>query len=140
MVRGCLLLLAATLLAGCGGTKPLVDKPTFWRTIDGTITFRERMSLNSGAVVQVWLLDAERLGAQSKIVVSATISNPGQVPISFTLDYDPAWIVADHIYTVRAEIRDRGRLMFMSDRPVPVEPGDKGASVELMLIRVSART
>jgi len=45
MVRGCLLLLAATLLAGCGGTKPLVDKPTFWRTIDGTITFRERMSL-----------------------------------------------------------------------------------------------
>jgi hypothetical protein len=28
----------------------------------------------------------------------------------------------------------------MSDRPVPVEPGDKGASVELMLIRVSART
>ncbi len=139
MFRGFLLLLVATLLAGCGGTKPLVDKPTFWRTIDGTITYRERLSLNSGAVVQVWLLEVERVGAPSKTVVSSTISNPGQVPISFTLDYDPAWIVADNVYTVRAEIRDRGRLMFMSDRPVPVELSDKGASVELALIRASGQ-
>jgi putative lipoprotein len=139
MLRGFLLLLAATLLAGCGGTKPLVDKPTYMRTIDGTVTYRERVSLNSGAVLQVWLLDAEWVGAQSKTLVSSTISNPGQVPILFTLDYDPAWIIAGHIYTMRAEIRDRGRLLFMSDRPVPVEPDDDGDRVKLMLIRASGR-
>ena len=97
------------------------------------------MSLNSGAVLQVWLLGTERLGAPSKTVVSATISNPGQVPISFTLDYDPAWIVADYFYTVRAEIRDRGRLVFMSDRPVLVELSDKGGSIELVLIRAGGQ-
>ena len=139
MFRGFLLLLVAALIVGCGGNKPLVDKPSFWRTIDGTITYSERMSLNSGAVLQVWLLGAERFGAPSKTVVSSTISNPGQVPISFTLDYDPAWIVADNVYTVRAEIRDRGRLSFMSDRPVPVELSDKGGTVELMLIRASGQ-
>ena len=137
MFRGFLLLLVAALVVGCGGNKPLVDKPSFWRTIDGTITYSERMSLNSGAVLQVWLLGTERLGTPSKTVVSATISNPGQVPISFTLDYDPAWIVADYFYTVRAEIRDRGRLVFMSDRPVLVELSDKGGSVDLVLIRSS---
>ena len=139
MVRGFLLLLAATLLAGCGGTKPLVDKPTYMRTIDGTVTYRERVSLNSGAVVQVWLLDAERVGAQSKTLVSSRISNPGQVPISFTLDYDPAWIIPGHIYTMRAEILNRGRLLFVSERPAPVEPDDNGDRVELMLIRASGR-
>lgn len=140
MFRGFLLLLVAALIVGCGGNKPLVDKPSFWRTIDGTITYSERMSLNSGAVLEVWLLGTERLGAPSSTVVSATISNPGQVPISFTLDYDPAWIVADYFYTVRAEIRDRGRLVFMSDRPVLVELSDKGGSVELALIRANTRT
>jgi len=139
MVRGFLLLLAATLLAGCGGTKPLVDKPTYMRTIDGTVTYRERMSLNSGAVVRVWLLDAERVGVQPKTLVSSTISNPGQVPISFTLDYDPVWIIPDHIYTMRAEILNRGQLLFVSDRLVPVEPDDNGDRVELMLIRARGR-
>ena len=139
MIRGFLLLLAATLLAGCGGTKPLVDKPTYMRTIDGTVTYRERMSLNSGAVVRVWLLDAERVGVQPKTLVSSTISNPGQVPISFTLDYDPVWIIPDHIYTMRAEILNRGQLLFVSDRPVPVEPDDNGDRVELMLIRARGR-
>ncbi len=132
-----LLLMASTQLAGCGGTKPLVDKPTYMRTIDGTVTYRERMSLNSGAVVRVWLLDAERVGVQPKTLVSSTISNPGQVPISFTLDYDPVWIIPDHIYTMRAEILNRGQLLFVSDRPVPVEPDDNGDRVELMLIRAS---
>ncbi len=140
MFRGFLLLLVAALMVGCGGNKPLVDKPTFWRTIEGTITYGERTSLNSGAVLQVWLLGTERLGTPSKMIVSSTISNPGQVPISFTLDYDPAWIIADHFYTVRAEIRDRGRLVFMSDRPVLVELTDKGASVEVALIRANTRT
>ena len=140
MFRGFLLLLVAALMVGCGGNKPLVDKPSFWRTIDGTITSGERTSLNSGAVLQVWLLGTERLGTPSKTVVSATISNPGQAPISFTLDYDPAWINAGYFYTVRAEIRDRGRLVYMSDRPALVELSDKGGSVVLELIRASTRT
>ena len=116
MFRGFLLLLVAALMVGCGGNKPLVDKPTFWRTIEGTITYGERTSLNSGAVLQVWLLGTERLGKPSETVVSSTISNPGQVPISFTLDYDPAWIIADHFYTIMIATARRRSTKSMASR------------------------
>jgi heat shock protein HslJ len=63
------------------------------------------------------------------------IKGPGQVPIPFKMEYDPASIDERMTYAVRATISDRGRLMFTSDTVVPVLTRDAGNDVELVLVR-----
>jgi putative lipoprotein len=106
-------------------------------SVTGTVTYRERMALTPGAVVEVKLLDVSIADASAKTVASQTIKPEHQVPIPFELVYDPAEIDARFTYAVRATIRDRDQLLFTTDRSYRVLTRGSPNHVDLVLVRVS---
>lgn len=83
------------------------------RTVDGTVTYRERMALPAGARVEVKLLDVSLADAPAKEIARANVSGANP-PIRFQLRYDDARIDPRMRYALQAQIRVNGRLWFIS--------------------------
>lgn len=107
-------------------------------TIEGTASYRERMALPEGAVLELELLDISRADAPSERLASLRIKPQGQVPILFTLHYDPALIDERFTYAVTAKIIHEGRLVFHSDTIHPVLTRGAGDTVDVAMVRIPA--
>ena len=88
----------------------------------GTVTYLQRIALTPEAEVQVELREATEDAAATPIA-KRVIERPGQVPVAFTLEYDPSVIMPGRRYAVSARIWDRGQLQFVTEAPVPVLVG-----------------
>lgn len=89
--------------------------------LTGSVTYRERIALPPGAVVNVMLLDVSMVGVAPRVVAKQEIRPEGQVPIPFVLPYDRAAIEREHRYGLRATITDaNGRLLWINIVIVPV--------------------
>lgn len=89
--------------------------------LNGTVTYRQRIALPPNAVVEVSLQDVSKMDAPAQVLDSAKIPTAGrQVPIPFTLRYDPAQIDERYTYTVSARITVDGALMWISTTQNPV--------------------
>jgi putative lipoprotein len=128
---GLLVLLLLSLLAATTAMASLA-------TIEGAAVYRERMALPEGAVLEVELLDISRADAPAVRLASLRVKPQGQVPIPFTLHYDPALIDGRYSYAVSARILHDGRLLFVSDTIHPVLKRGAGDTVEVGLVRVAA--
>ena len=107
--------------------------------LNGTVTYRERIALARDAVVEVTLQEVSRADAPATIIASQTIEPQGaQVPLAFTLTYDPAQIKPMDIWAVRATIKEGGELTWTSTRRYPVITQDAPAdNVEIVVERVA---
>jgi len=114
-------------------TQPIeVELPS----VSGTVTYRQKIALGPNAVVIVRLLDTSRADAPSITVGEQVIESPGQVPVSFVIEYDPDDIDDRFSYTVRAEIREDDRLLFTTTSTYPVITRDNPNKVDLVLEQV----
>ena len=104
-------------------------------TVTGTITYRERIALTPNAVVEVKLLDISRADAPAKIIGEQIIENPGQVPVAFEIEYNPADIDDGLTYAVQARIIESGEPAFTSDTRYSVITGGSPTHVDMVLIR-----
>jgi putative lipoprotein len=84
--------------------------------VTGSVTYRERISLPPGYVLRVELLDVSRQDVAAERIAVVEIRPRRQVPIHYSLSYDPRRIVPSHTYSVSARIFVDGRLVFISDR------------------------
>ncbi len=100
------------------------------------MTYRPRIALTPEAEVQVELRDVSRQDVEAPLVAKKLIEKPGQVPIPFSLEYDPTLIEPGHAYAVSARISDRGQLQFVTDARVPVITGGASTSVEIVVVPV----
>jgi uncharacterized lipoprotein YbaY/heat shock protein HslJ len=107
-------------------------------SITGTATWRERMVLPPAAVFEATLEDISRADAPATVLGRARIENPGNPPLRFRIDYDPAVVDARHRYAVRATITVDGRLMFTTDTVQSVFGPEQATQGELLLKRVGA--
>jgi putative lipoprotein len=89
-------------------------------TVTGTAAYRERIALPADAVLEVSLEDVSRADAPAELIGRATVDPAGQVPIPFSISYDPARIAPSHRYAVRARITRQGELLFTSTSSYPV--------------------
>ena len=105
----------------------------------GTATYRERMTLPAGAVLEVTLEDVSRADAPAETIAAARVESPGPPPISFKLVYDQRRIVSNRRYVVRARIVAGGELLFTTDTAVPALSANAASPVALMMRRVSGR-
>jgi putative lipoprotein len=78
----------------------------------GTINTQNQVELPAGAIVNVQLQDTSRADAPAIVLGEQVIQNPGQFPISFEIEYDPAQIDEQHVYSVRVRIEVDGKLIF----------------------------
>lgn len=120
----------ALVAAGCTTAAPRTAE------ITGTVAYRERMALPPGAVVAVRLEDQSRADAPAVTIAQTQVSPITQVPVPFTLSYDPSALKPGMSYGLRADIRaPDGELMFVTDTHNAVDPAAIAASYPLMLVR-----
>lgn len=108
-------------------------------SIKGTATYRERMALRPGSVLEVELLDVSRQDVPAQRLASIRIKPAGQVPISFTLGYDPAMIETNHTYAVSAKIILKDRIIFRSDTIHPVLTRGAGDTVDVLMVHAAGQ-
>ena len=104
--------------------------------VTGTITYRERIALSPEAVIEVKLLDVSRADAPAITIGEQIIENPGQVPVSFEIEYTPADIDSRFTYVVQARITQNEELAFITDTRYSVITRDSPTHVDMVLIRV----
>ena len=106
--------------------------------VTGTVTYRERIALTRDAAVEVKLVDVSRADAPAITIGEHIIFNPGQVPIDFEIEYDPAEIDQRFTYAVQVRITDGGRLAFINGTSYQVITRDSPTHVDMVLVRVGA--
>ena len=119
-------------VGGSSGMKNLTD-------LNGTVTYRQRIALPPNAIVEVSLQDVSKMDAPAEVLDSVKIPTAGrQVPIPFTLRYDPAQIDEKYTYTVSARITVDGALMWISTTQNPVlTRGAPSDNVEIIVEQVT---
>jgi putative lipoprotein len=114
----------------------LIADDAFTQVIEGSATYRERMTLPKGAVFEATLEDVSRADAPALVIATTSVPSPGNPPIAFTLDYDRGKIVDRGRYVVRARILLDGKLLFTSDVATPVVTAGQPNKVSIALRRV----
>ena len=143
MVSLMVLLIGVMLgLASCqGGTDPPTALPKVDpgrngdAFISGTVSYRERLALTDGATLRVELRDVSYADAPAPLIASQTISNPGQVPVSFRVEYNRDDIDPRNTYSVSARITESdGRLAFINDTAYEVITRGNPNRVDMVLV------
>ena len=135
-----LVALTTTIVAlACGGNKKAepAGQPaakTDMAVVTGTVFYLERMALPPGAVLTVQLADVSIADAPAVVIAKETKTLTTQVPVPFSLSYDPAKIIKIHSYSVQARIEVEGKLRFISTMSYPVITNGKPTTVD---VRVS---
>jgi putative lipoprotein len=135
LVPAALLVTTAALLAiACAQPKG----PHGSANVAGTITYRERIALPKSARVEIQLVDATDTNETSPLIAERLIDQPGQVPIAFSLAYDPATVKTNRTYALRVRIRVGDDVWFASPFDLRVLTQGNPDQVEVQLDRVSA--
>lgn len=108
-------------------------------SIDGSVTYLQRIALPPEAVLEVVLEDVSRADAAAVEIASLRIEAPGAPPYAFSLDYDPAAIDPRHLYSLRARITHDGALLMTTDTAYPVLTQAAGNEAEMVLRMVDAK-
>ena len=120
--------------AGCGADVPLLGSGS---SVSGTVTYRERIELTAGAKLIVQIRDTTYADADAELVAEQVVSDPGQVPISFEVDFEPEDIDSRNTYSVSARIEESdGRLAFIDDTAYDVITGGNPSRVDMVLVLV----
>jgi putative lipoprotein len=105
-----LIIILATALLGACAHQPPTDQASF----DGEVFYLQRIALPPAATMTVSLQDISRADAPVIILARQTAPVKGQVPLPFTLAYDPKQVQPGHSYSVSAHIELDGKLLFVS--------------------------
>ena len=101
------------------------------------MSYNERLVLTPEATLIVELRDTTYADAPAKVIGRQTIANPGQVPISFDVEYDPDLIDRNNGYSVSARIVESdGRLAFTNGTVYEVLTRGNPNRVDMLLVLV----
>ena len=113
------------------------DITTQDNVVSGTVTYLQRIALPATAVLTVKLVDVSRADASATTIVEQRVDTAGkQVPFSFDFAYDRTKVIERNRYAVQAEIRDNGRLIYITDTSYPVITQGNPKNVEIVLVSV----
>lgn len=108
-----------------------------YATVEGTVTYRERIALTPDARLVIELRDVSLADAPAPLISSMTISDPGQVPVHFRLEYNKADIAPRSTYSVSATIFESdGRMAFTNDTAYEVITRGNPSRVDMGLVMV----
>lgn len=108
-----------------------------FQTLEGTASYRERIAVPPGAVLEVELYDVSRQDAPAPLL-SAIAIRAEAVPVAFQLLYDPALIDERHSYAVSAKLVVDGETVFRSTSVHPVLTRGAPDTVDILMERMGA--
>jgi uncharacterized lipoprotein YbaY/heat shock protein HslJ len=118
--------------------EPVTREGSMAGVVKGTATYRERMALPPDAVLEVTLEDVSKADTAAEVIGRARLDRLGSPPFRFEITYDPARIIANHRYAVRARILVDGKLFMTSDQSYPVLTAGQGNEATLLLRRAGS--
>ena len=111
-------------------TAPSRAENSSFEQLSGTLTYRQRIALPPDAVATIRLVEK---GNDGQIAIARVASQGRQVPLAFTLDYDPARIVAGRHYALKADIADgTGKVFWRTAEPFTLSFA--GEPIALLLV------
>lgn len=105
--------------------------------VTGTIMYRQKIALPPDAVITVSLEDVSLQDAPAKIIAQQVIKQSGQVPIPFSISYNPMEINGKNTYAIGAKITVGEKLLFINKTSYPVITKGKPSVVEVMVEQVT---
>ena len=123
-------------LVGCGKTISTLSPmfTTTYSSVNGIITYLEKMVLPTGAIVEVKLLAAPKADTPDVTIGEMVITTTGQqIPLPFNIKYNSALIDTSYTYVVQASIIIDGNLWFINDTQYQVITLGSPSAVELLL-------
>ena len=106
-------------------------------SVTGSVTYRERLALSPGATLIVQLRDVSLQDTSSLLIAEQVITNPGQVPIAFEVEYNRDDLNPRNTYSVSARIIESdGRLAFINDTAYEVVTRGNPDNVNMLLVMV----
>ncbi len=105
--------------------------------VSGSMAYRERIALSSGAIIEIKLIDVSRAAAAAITQGEQIIENPGQLLAKFEIEYNPADIHERFSYAISARITDQGRLMFLNTSRYAVLTRGNPEHVDMVLEMVA---
>jgi putative lipoprotein len=123
-----------TVISKVRGTSATAGMGT--ASVTGTVTYREKIAMPQDAVVIVKLQDTSLMDVPAVEIGAQVIENPGSVPVPFTVGFDPAEIIDNHTYTVRATITSGDELLWTTDTASAVITSGNPLIADLLLISV----
>ncbi len=106
-------------------------------SVSGNVTYRERIALTEGASLVIELRDVSYADAAAPLIARQTITNPGQVPIDFEIEYSRNDIESRNTYSISATIFESdGRMAFTNDTAYDVITNGNPNNVDMLLVVV----
>ena len=104
-------------------------------SVTGTIIYKEKIALPSdGVVVTAKIEDVSRADAPAVTIGEQVMDNPGQVPIPFEIEYNPADIDDRYVYALRIRIEVDGKLLFINtSRYAVITRGNPTSNIEVIV-------
>ena len=104
-------------------------------SVGGTVNYLENLELTDDAILRVRLYDTSYADAAAELIAEQVISNPGQAPIKFNVEYDPDDIDPRATYSISARIIETGeRLAFINDTAYDVITRGNPRRVDMLLV------
>jgi putative lipoprotein len=105
------------------------------KSLNGTLTYRQRIAVPPDTEATVRLVDVSRADAPATVIAQTRFKTEGrQVPFPFRLEYDPARIDPRMRYAVSGELRAGGRILFLNTtRHSVLTHGAPSDNVEILL-------
>jgi putative lipoprotein len=100
-------------------------------SIAGEVTYTEKVRLPADATLEIALVDLASPDVP-RVAASAAIAERGKIPLSFTLGFDDAVILAGHSYGMTASITSGEDVWFRTLTPLPVDPLHPAGPVEIV--------
>ena len=131
LLRHAAWLLLAVAVAAC---TDLLGPPVLF----GAATFDESGPLPAGSRLEVTLVELSRDGTSAEPIANTAVDDLSSPPVRFAVAYDPKKIVEERRYAVEATVRAGDRLLYRTNRRVPVLTQDNPARVAILLEKVPA--
>lgn len=105
--------------------------------VNGTVGYLQRIALPPNALIIVQLQDVTLADAAATMIAEDKITlGNRQVPVKFSLKFDPAKIDQKHTYSVSARILVDGQLRFINDESYQVLTRGNARHADLLLKQV----
>jgi YVTN family beta-propeller protein len=112
--------------------------PVVQGVVSGVVTYLQRSALSPTAVVHMEIDDVTLEDAPMVTISAVDIPVTHQVPIAFSLPYDPSKIDSKHHYALNARISDHATLLFLNKTRFPLfENGAPTSALELRVDPIS---
>ena len=105
--------------------------------LSGSVSYRERVALQPGAVATVQLSDVSLADAPSTLIAEQVIETGAQVPLPFSLTVARSALQDNHRYSLSARITVDGQLAWTSDTHIPVGTSEATTGIDLRVVRAS---